>query len=86
MSASAIDWSALCDIGIEVRRRLVSKEPLVLTEAEGTALVVAALEYANRLAHEHGARLAVADGDCGCSAEWVGGKGCPALNCRRRAT
>lgn len=86
---SSLDWSEMCDVGLDVRKRLGGTTGIVLTDKEATVLICAALEYANRLAHEHGdrlARMAKNDDvtDCGCSPEWFKGDGCPASNCVRK--
>lgn len=91
---SALDWSEMCDAALAVRRRFgptnmaLNGEPaVVLTEKEATALVCAALEYSNRLAHEHSDRLRRARAwhvDCACSPEWRDGAGCPVKDCVRR--
>jgi hypothetical protein len=57
---STLDWSKLCDTALAVRKRIGkltafgAHGSVLLTEGEVTTLVVAALEYSNRLAHEAG--------------------------------
>lgn len=53
---STLDWSKMCDVGLAVRRRIRSGRSVEISEDEATVLVVAALEYCNRLAHEEGER------------------------------